>query len=107
MCPCSPESQLCPGLHKQKCGQQSEGGDPAPLFCTSEASPGVPHPDVESSTQERHRPVGACPQEGKNDLRDGTPSLREQTERAGAVQSGEEKALGSPDNNFSVSKGGL
>lgn len=68
---------------------------------------GVPHPDVESSTQDRHRPVGACPQEGKNDLRDGTPSLREQTERAGDVQSGEEKALESPDSNFSVSKGGL
>ena len=24
-----PDSQLYPGLHKRKCGQQSKGGDPA------------------------------------------------------------------------------
>ena len=33
VCPHSPESQLCPGLHPKQCGQQGEGGDPAPLLC--------------------------------------------------------------------------
>ena len=82
--------------------------DEAPLLCTGETPPGVLPPGAKFSLQERHGPVGVHSEEGhKDDPRDGTPSLREQTERAGAVQSGEEKALGSPDNNFSVSKGGL
>ena len=51
-----------------------------------EASPGVPRPDGESSVQERCGPVGAHPEKGhKNYLRDGTPLLQGQTERAGAV----------------------
>ena len=53
MCPCSPESQLHLGLHQNKCGQQVNGGDPAPLLCAGEASSGVLCPDVESSVQER------------------------------------------------------
>ena len=49
---------------------------------------------MESLVQERHGPVGACPEEGhKNGLRDGTPLIRGQAERAGAVQLGEEKAV--------------
>ena len=80
-----------------------QGGDPAPLLCAGEASPGVLHPDVESSMQERC--VGAHPEEGhKHDPRDGTPLLRKQAERAGAVQPGEEKALGRPESGLSVSK---
>ena len=58
VCPCSPESQPHPGLHLKKCGQQVNGSDPAPLLCADEASPGVLRPDVESSGQERHGPVG-------------------------------------------------
>ena len=47
------------------------------------------------------------PEEGhKNDPRDGTPLLQKQTERAGAVQPGEEKASGRSDHYLSVSKGG-
>ena len=104
MCPHSPESQPYPGLHQKKqkkCGQRVEGGDPAPLFCAGEASPGVMHPDLEFSVQERHGAVGAHPEEGdpnKNDPRDGTPSLQRQAERSGAVQ---------PDSSIPVSKGGL
>jgi len=89
------------------CGQQVNGGAPAPLLCTDETSPGVLHPDVESSVQERDGPAGAHPEEShKNDLRDGTPLLPGQAERAGAVHLGEEKALGRPESSLSVSKGG-
>ena len=41
MCTGSPEGQLHPGLHQKQRGQQVEGGDSAPLLCTSETSPGV------------------------------------------------------------------
>jgi len=48
-----------------------------------------------------------CPEEGrKNHPRDGTPPLQGQAERVGAVQPGEEKALGRLDSSFSVPKGG-
>jgi len=40
MCTCSPESQPCPGLHQEKCGQQLKGGDSAPLLCSRETLPG-------------------------------------------------------------------
>ena len=65
-----------PGCIK-KSGQQVEGGDPAPLLCTGETSPGVLYQDVKSSVQERCEPVAACPEEGhKNDPWGGTPPLR-------------------------------
>ena len=68
--------------------------DAAPLLCSGEASPVVLHPDVKSSVQERHGPVGVHPEEGnKNGSRYGTPLLQGQAERAGAVQPGEEKAV--------------
>jgi len=68
---------------------------------------GVPHPDVESSAQERCGPIGAHPEEGhRNDPRDGTSFLEEQDERAGAVQPEEKKALGRTESGLSVSKGG-
>ena len=60
-------------------------------LCAGGTSPGVQHSDVESSGQER--PAGACPEEDENDSRDGTPLLRGQAERTGAVQSGEERTL--------------
>ena len=44
---------------------------------------GVLHPDVESSVQERHKPVGVCPEKGyRDDPRDGTPLLQGRDERA-------------------------
>jgi len=75
VCPRSTESQPYPGLHQKKCGQQVEGGDPAPLLCTDETSPGVLHPDVESSVQERCVAVGAYPEEGHRNPNSGTPLL--------------------------------
>jgi len=72
MCACSPEGQLHPGLHQEKCGQRVEGGDSAPLLCSGETSPGVLRPALKPSEQERHGPVGVGPEEGhKNDLRTG------------------------------------
>lgn len=62
-CPCSAKSQPYPGLHQKKHSQQATGGDPAPLLCDGEASPGTLSPDVESSVQETHRPVGAHPED--------------------------------------------
>jgi len=47
-----------------------------------------------------------CPEEGlKNGPRDRTTPLKDQSERSGAVEPGEEKAPGRPDSDFSVSKG--
>ncbi|XP_015714068.1 protein THEMIS isoform X2 [Coturnix japonica] len=100
--------QLYPRLQQEKHGQQDERGDPAPLLCSGETSPGVLHPGVESSVQERHRSVGAhlkgC---YKSDPRDGRPLLQGQAERVGAGQPGEEKAQERPENGLSVSKAGL
>ena len=71
MCPHSPEG---PGLHQKKHGEHIKGGDPAPLLCTGEISFEIPHPDVDSSAQERRAPLGVHPEEGhKNDPRNGTP----------------------------------
>ena len=101
------ECQLYPGLHQKQRGQQGEGGDPASLLCTGQASPEVLHPDVESSVQERCGPVKARPKEDhRNDPRGGAPLLRGQAERAGDVQPEKEKAPGRPESSLSVSKGG-
>jgi len=65
---------MYPGLHQKQHGQQKEGGDSAPLLYSRETPPGVLHPALEPSAQER--PVGAGPEEGhKNDQRAGTPLL--------------------------------
>jgi len=76
MCACSPEGQLYHGLHQKQHGQQVGGGDSAPLLCSGETPPGVLHPALEPSAQERHGLVGAGPEENhKDDLRDGTALL--------------------------------
>ena len=70
MYPCSPESQLQPGLHQKK------RGDPAHLLCSGKDLTAVLSPDVESSVQERSRPVGVRPEEDhKHGPRDETHLL--------------------------------
>jgi len=77
MCSHSPESHPYFGLRKQNSGQKGKGGDPAPLLCSGETSPGVLHSDVESSVQERCRPVGVHPEGShKNDAQHGTSRMR-------------------------------
>ena len=95
MCTCSPESQLYPGLHQEKRGQQGDGGDSAPVLRSRETPPGVLRPALEPPTEAGHGCVGAGPEEGhEGDPRAGVPLLRGQAKRAGAVQPGEEKAPG-------------
>jgi len=58
--------------------------------------------------QEGHGAVGAGPGEGhKDDLRSGTPLIQGKAERVEAIQSGEEKAPGTPYSSLSVPEGGL
>ena len=64
MCPHSLESHTYVGLHQKNYGQQVEGSDPAPLLCTDETSSGVLNLYLESSVQEKHRPVRLGPEEG-------------------------------------------
>ncbi|KAJ7406561.1 hypothetical protein BTVI_65118 [Pitangus sulphuratus] len=51
-------------LYQNKCGQQVEGGDSAPLLCPGKTSPGVLHPAPESPEQERYE---AGPEESYGD----------------------------------------
>jgi len=61
---------------KRSVAQQVKGSDFAPLLHFGETPPGVLHPALEPSAQERHGPVGAGPEEGhEDDQRDGTSLL--------------------------------
>jgi len=72
----NPEGQPYPGLHQTQHGQQGKGGDSAPLLCPGETPPGVLHPALEPSAQERHGLVEAGLVEGhNNDPRSGAPLL--------------------------------
>jgi len=90
---CGSESQLYPGIHEEKCGQQVERGDSAPPLHSGESPPGVLCPALEPSAQERRGPVGF---RGLEPL---------SYERVGAVQPGGEKALGRPYHSLSAPEG--
>jgi len=73
---CGSESQPHAGMHQKQHGHQVEGRDSAPLLRCGETPPGVLHPALEPSAQERHGPGGVSPEERhKDDLRAGTPLL--------------------------------
>jgi len=70
--------------------------------------PGLLHPALEPSAQERHESVGEGPEEGhKNGQIAGTPLLEGKTETLGIVWPGEEKAAGTPYCSLSVLKRGF
>jgi len=76
MCAHNPEGEPNPGLHQKQRGQQVEGADSAPLLHSGESPPGVLHPALEPSAQDRHGPMGVGPEEArKNDPRAGAPLL--------------------------------
>jgi len=76
MCAHSPEGQPCPGLYQKQHGQQVEESDSATLLHYAETPPGVLHPALDPSAQERYGLAGAGPHEGhKDDLRAETPLL--------------------------------
>jgi len=59
------------------------------------------HPNVKSSVQERHGPVGMYPEEGhKNGTGVETLPLQGEAERAGAVQPGENKGPRRPEDSL-------
>ena len=64
MCTRSPEGQPYPGLHQKKRGQKVEGGDSVPLLRSGDSPPGVLHPALEPSAQEKCEPVGESPEKG-------------------------------------------
>ena len=63
MCAFSPEGQPYPVLHQEKCDQQVEGGDSAPLLCFHETPPGVLRLVLRHPSQEGHQDVGVGPEE--------------------------------------------
>jgi len=70
------KANLILGCIKSNMAITSREGYSVPLLCSVESPPGVLHPALEPSAQERHGPVGADPKEGhKNVQRAGTPLL--------------------------------
>ena len=103
---CSPVGQLYSELHQENHDQQAKGGDSAPLLCSRETPPGALHPVLGPPTQEGHRAVGECLEEGhEDDQKGGAPPLLGQPGRDGAFQLREEKATGGPYSSLQVCEG--
>ena len=104
---CSPEGQLYPALHQEKCDQKVEGGDSAPLLWTCETPTEVLHPVLGPPKQE-HWAVVVGPEESHEDnQRAGLPTSWGQAERAEALQPREEKAPEEPYKGLPGPEGGL
>jgi len=56
-------------MYPKQCGQQVEGGDSAPLFCSGETPPGVLCPALEPSAQDRHGAAGVASEEATKMVR--------------------------------------
>ena len=82
------------------CGQQVKGGNPAPLFCSGEASPGLLHPDVESSQYRRDIDMLEHVWRRATKMIQGVE--HEDRLRTGAVQHGGEKAAGRAERGLCV-----
>lgn len=97
--PHSPESQPYPGLHPKQCASRAGRGS-APLLCA--VRPHLEHCVMGSAHCRRDTELL---EEGhKNDPRDGAPPCKDRL-RAGAVQPGEEKAVGRAEGSLSISTG--
>lgn len=60
------------GLHQNRGGWQSKGGNCSLLLCPCDAQSGVMHPSLGLQENERHTAVGAGPEKGhKDDYRTG------------------------------------
>jgi len=69
-------NSILKGIKKKNHGQQVKGGNPLPLLCSGEASPGVLCPVLGSPVHKRQRSPGKSPAEGhKDDAGPGTPLL--------------------------------
>ena len=106
MCAHSPESQPCPGLHPEQCGQQAKGGDSPPLLCSHDTPPAVLCPALGAPMSEGHGPAQAGPEEAMKMIRGLEQLPCEDRLRVGGVQPGEEKALERPYSGLPVLKGG-
>ena len=106
VCTCSPQSHLCPGLHKKKDGQQDNTGDCPPLLCPCKVPSGVLREGLGSPVQEGWGVIGGSAEVGHKDNQwAGAPLLWRKFGGSGLVLLGEEKAPRRPHCGLPVLEG--